>query len=168
MKTKKKMNIILIAFVSVVFLILLIYSPMGVSGQIPKIKKAPKRIFLKSTGNQFTFKVPVDVRNLHPDIVKIRIALKVEDKFGKVLKWPQKDFSIIKNMFKETVVFSFNLLNVDITDTIKWTAYISFQTKYTPNGYTAYSILENKNSTKYGIDRTKPLREDDQGSVKLY
>lgn len=147
-----------------VILVLLAVSLIFIYGHSQQIKQKQTQIELRQIA-QFTFTVPVELINLHPDIVEGKVKVEVKDARATVLiASAEKKFRIVNGNFKGNLVLAFRALPGKRPDLAGfWGATLFLRTKDSDQFEHALSLTANP---PYEADRSKPFCISDSGNIK--
>jgi len=129
-----------------------------------QIQKTQTQVELRQIAH-FTFTVPIELINLHPDIVEGKVKIEFMDRRAEVLiASSEKKFQIVNGNFKKNLVLAFRALPGQRPDIAKsWQASLFLRTKDSDQFRAALSLTANP---PYMADRSKPFRWDDSGNIK--
>ena len=129
-----------------------------------QIKQTQTQVELKQIAH-FTFTVPVELINLHPDIVEGKVEIKIKDARARdLIASSEKNFQIVNGNFKKNLVLAFRALPGQRPDLAGfWTATLFLRTKDSDQFIHALSLTANP---PYDADRSKPFSLDDHGDIK--
>lgn len=129
-----------------------------------QIKQTQTQVELRQIAH-FTFTVPVELINLHPDIVEGKVKIEFMDARAEVLiASSEKKFQIVNGNFKNNLVLAFRALPGQRPDLARfWTANIWLRTKDSNQFKHALSLTANP---PYEADRSKPFNISDYGNIK--
>ena len=147
-----------------VILVLLAVSLIFLYAHSQQIKKTQPQVELRQIAH-FRFTVPVELINLHPDIVEGKVEIRMEDRRATVLiASAEKKFRIEKGNCKGNLVLAFRALPGKRPDLAKfWTANLFLRTKGSDQFEHALSLTANP---PYEADRDKPFNPSDYGNIK--
>ena len=129
-----------------------------------QIQKTQTQVELRRIAH-FTFTVPVELINLHPDIVEGKVKIEFMDRRAEVLiASSEKKFQIVNGNFNKNLVLAFRALPGQRPDLAKfWTANLFLRTKDSDRFTHSLSLTANP---PYEGDRSEPFRSSDYGNVK--
>ena len=147
-----------------VILALLAVASISLYTYSQQIKKEQTQVELRKIAH-FRFTVPVELINLHPDIVEGKVEIRMEDRRAKVLiASAEKKFRIVKGNFKGNIVLAFRALPGKRPDLAKfWTANLLLRTNDSDQFEPCLSLTANP---PYEADRDKPFNSSDYGNIK--
>ena len=127
-----------------------------------QIKQTQTQVELRQIAH-FTFTVPVELINLHPDIVEGKVKIEFMDARAEVLiASSEKKFQIVNGNFKNNLVLAFRALPGQRPDLAKfWTANLFLRTKDSDQFEHALSLTA---KPPYEADRSKPFCLYDSGN----
>ena len=150
---------------TMVVLVLLAVPSIFLYSHSQQIKQTQPQVELKQVAH-FTFMVPVELINLHPDIVegKVRITVKKETTPRDLIASSEKIFQIVNGNFKENLVLAFRALPGQRPDLGRfWDATLFLRTKDSDQFIHALSLTA---KPPYEADRSKPFSLSDYGDIK--
>ncbi len=129
-----------------------------------QIQKTQTQVELRQIAH-FTFTVPIELINLHPDIVEGMMRIEFLDRRAEVLiASSEKKFQIVNGNFNKNLVLAFRALPGQRPDLAKfWTANLFLRTKDSDQFKHSLSLTANP---PYEADRSEPFRSSDYGNVK--
>jgi hypothetical protein len=131
-----------------------------------QIKQRDPQVELRQIAN-FTFTVPVELMNLHPDIIEGMVLINVKKKAGgrDLIASVEKKFQIVNGSFKKDLVLAFSASPGQRPDLARfWDATLFLRTKDSDQFRHALSLTANP---PYEADRSKPFSINDYGDIKL-
>ncbi len=147
-----------------VVLVLLAVASIVLYAHSQQIKQTQTQVELRQIAH-FTFTVPVELINLHPDIVEGKVKIEFMDRRAEVLiASSEKKFLIVNGNFVKNLVLAFRALPGQRPDLAKfWTANLFLRTKDSDQFKHSLSLTANP---PYEADRSKPFRSSDYGNIK--
>ncbi len=147
-----------------VILVLLAVPFIFLNTHSQQIKKEQAQVEPRKVAH-FTFTVPVELINLHPDIVEGKVVIMVKDARATVLvAQSEKKFRIKKGNFKGNLVLAFRALPGKKPDLAGyWNADLYLRTTDSDQFKHALSLTA---KPPYEADRTKPFKPSDSGGIK--
>jgi hypothetical protein len=147
-----------------VILVLLVVPSIFLFAHSQQVKKTQAQVELRQIAH-FTFKVPIELINLHPDIVEGKVLIRIKDARATVLiAQSEKKFKIVKGNFKGNLVLAFRALPGKRPDLAgHWNADLFLRTKDSDQFKHALSLTANP---PYEADRSKPFNPTDSGNIK--
>ena len=129
-----------------------------------QIKQTQTQVELKQIAH-FTFMVPVELINLHPDIVEGKVEIKIQTaRATGLIASSEKKFQIVNGNFKKNLVLAFRALPGQKPDLAGfWSASLFLRTKDSDQFIHALSLTANP---PYEADRSKPFSISDSGNIK--
>lgn len=129
-----------------------------------QIKQTQTQVELRQIA-PFTFTVPVELINLHPEIVEGKVKIEIMDARAEVLiALSEKKFQIVNGNFKNNLVLAFRALRGQRPDLARfWTANLFLRKKDSDQFTHALSFTANP---PYEADRSKPFSISDYGNIK--
>ncbi len=129
-----------------------------------QIKQKQPQVELRQIAH-FTFTVPVELINLHPEIVEGKVKIEIMDARAEVLiALSEKKFQIVNGNFKKNLVLAFKALPGQRPDLARfWTANLFLRKKDSDQFTHALSFTANP---PYEADRSKPFSISDYGNIK--
>jgi hypothetical protein len=145
-----------------VILVLLAVSSIFLYSHPQQIKKEQTQVELRQIAH-FRFTVPVELINLHPDIVEGKVKIEVKDaRATDLIASSEKKFRIVKGNYKGNVVFAFRALPGKRPDVAGyWTATLFLRTTDSDQFEHSLSLTANR---PYEADRSKPFSISDSGN----
>jgi hypothetical protein len=145
-----------------VILVLLAVSSIFLYSHPQQIKKEQTQVELRQIAH-FRFTVPVELINLHPDIVEGKVKIEVKDaRATDLIASSEKKFRIVKGNYKGNVVFAFRALPGKRPDVAGyWTATLFLRTTDSDLFDHSLSLTANR---PYEADRSKPFSISDSGN----
>ncbi len=147
-----------------VVLVLLAVASIVLYAHSQQIKQTQTQVELRQIA-PFTFTVPVELINLHPDIVEGKVKIEFMDRRAEVLiASSEKKFQIVNGNFKKNLVLAFRALPGQKPDLAGfWSADLFLRTKDSDNFDHSLSLTANP---PYEADRSKPFSISDFGNIK--
>ena len=147
-----------------VVLVLLAVLSIALYTHSQQIKKTQTQVELRQIAH-FTFSVPVELINLHPEIVEGKVKIEIMDARAEVLiALSEKKFQIVNGNFKNNLVLAFRALRGQRPDLARfWTANLFLRKKDSDQFTHALSFTANP---PYEADRSKPFSISDYGNIK--
>ncbi len=129
-----------------------------------QIKQKKTQVELRQIAH-FTFTVPVELINLHPEIVEGKVKIEIMDARAEVLiALSEKKFQIVNGNFNNNLVLAFRSLPGQRPDLARfWTANLFLRKKDSDQFTHALSFTANP---PYEADRSKPFSISDYGNIK--
>jgi hypothetical protein len=147
-----------------VILVLLAVPSISLYMHSQQIQQKQTQVELRQIAH-FTFTVPVDLINLHPDIVEGKVEIRVKDaRATDLIASSEKRFRIVKGNFKGNLVLAFRALPGKRPDLAGfWEATLFLRTKDSDQFRHALSLTA---KPPYEADRSKPFNPSDYGNIK--
>lgn len=147
-----------------VILVLLTVLSISLYMYSQQIKQKETQVELRKIAH-FTFTVPVELINLHPDIVEGKVLIRVTDaRASDLIASAEKIFRIKRGNFKGNIVLAFRALPGKRPDVAGyWTADLYLRAKDSDQFKHALSLTANP---PYEADRSKPFKPSDSGNIK--
>ena len=143
-------------------LVLIAVSSIFLSAYSQQIKKQQTQVELRQIAH-FRFTVPVELINLHPDIVEGKVIIEVKDPYARdLIASSEKKFRIVKGNYKGNIVFAFRALPGQRPDRAGWwTATLFLRTRDSDTFEHSLGLTANR---PYEADRSKPFCLYDSGN----
>jgi hypothetical protein len=147
-----------------VILVLLAVPLIFLYAHSQQIKKEQPQVEMRQIAH-FTFTVPVELINLHPDIVEGKVIIWVRDaRATDLIAQSEKKFRIVKGNFKGNLVFAFRALPGKRPDLAGyWQATLFLRTKDSDQFRDALALTA---KPPYEADRSEPFKPYDSGNIK--
>jgi hypothetical protein len=147
-----------------VILVLLTVLSISLYMHSQQIKQKQTQVELRKIAH-FTFTVPVELINLHPDIVEGKVMIWVRDaRATDMIASAEKKFRIVKGNFKGNLVLAFRALPGKRPDVAgHWTATLFLRTKDSDQFREALALTA---KPPYEADRSEPFKPYDSGNIK--
>ena len=149
---------------TMVVLMLLAVPSIFLYSHSQQIKQTLPQIELKQVAH-FTFMVPVELINLHPDIVEGKVLIRIQTaRATDLIASAEKKFWIVEGKFKENIVLAFRASPGERPDLARfWDATLFLRTKDSDQFIHALSLTA---KPPYEADRSKPFSISDYGNIK--
>jgi hypothetical protein len=147
-----------------VILVLLVVASISLYTYSQQIKQKQTQVEPRKIAH-FTFKVPIELINLHPDIVEGKVLIRVRDpRATDLIASVEKKFRIVKGNYKGNLVFAFRASPGQRPDLAGfWSADLLLRTKDSEEFKHAQDLTA---IPPYEADRSKPFTIYDYGDIK--